>query len=181
MIKQTLTRRSNLLTLGLTLLCLSATNSILRGQRTKQPDTDTIPVPGVEVVFLDKSVPSAKPSIVTTDVNGKFKIPAHLVGGRYSITLRMPKDGKITVDNRQVNMSAIETLTVMFNPKEYSVARQYLWDVRQNKAFEKPANGSTARTNPLNDIAVPLGGSGGNPQPTEGAINTSRSNIKNTS
>jgi hypothetical protein len=129
-------------------------------------------------VLTNKSVPGSKPLKIKTDAAGKFKFPT-LPPGTYGLTVAVPADGTVVDKGITINTSHVERLTITFkggaafNPKEYG------WDVRRKEAVENPKDGSAAsRTKTSPEIVIMVGADV--PQPTEGAINTSRSNLKNT-
>jgi hypothetical protein len=149
-------------------------------QRTAGEAGDAaIPVPGVEVVIVNKSAPGSKPLKVKTDADGKFRFPT-LAPGTYAVTVQLPAGGEVRDRGITINTSHVERLTVSFKGGAAFNPREYGWDVRRKEAIEKPKDGADAsRSKASPEIVVTVGA--GDPQPTEGAINTTRSNIKNTS
>jgi len=106
----------------------------------------------------------------TTDENGKFKLPV-VPAGKYALVLELPKDAP----EGRAEARAYVTLKL---PGDKKVEVGY--DFAQKKAFDPllldKAEQSASRTKPhLTEFVYESDGV----TPCEGAINTTRSNIKN--
>jgi hypothetical protein len=179
MIRRNSFRSSVFSVFGFAAVCLLTISTTARAQKSaSQADTDSIPVSGVEVVFVNKAALGAKPMKVKTDADGKFRFPT-LAPGTYAVTVQVPPDGEVKDRGITINTSHVERLTITFKGGAAFNPREYGWDVRRKEASEKPKDGAaTSRAKALPEIVITVGT--GDPEPTEGAINTTRPNIKNT-
>lgn len=153
------------------------------------------PLKGVEVKLAKyagaQSAPGPVVASATSDENGKFKLPV-VPAGKYVLVLELPKDskdaagarqagtgldGKIDGLNTQLNTRAFVTLNLPGNKKVekgYDFAKRQTFD----PLFVDKGDPSAARLKgQLADLLYESDGV----TPCEGAINTTRSNLKNTS